>query len=334
MITLQDVARHAGVAPITVSRVINHSGYVTETVRERVEKSIAELGYVPNTLARSLRSRRTQTIALVITDITNPFFTTVARGVEDTASDSGYMVIICNTDERKQEEQKYMRMLLQRRVDGILLVPTRSGAESIKLAKKQQVSLVVLDRRVSGAVSDVVRCDSESGAYQLANLLVSLGHRRIVILAGAEGISTSDDRVQGFCRALSDAEIDSELQIFHGEFTQESGHQLTLKALSQKPAPTAIFAANNFLAMGSFRAIEEAGLRVPEDIALVGFDDLPPALVISPFLTVASQPAYEMGCRSVQLLLSRIEGKAPEEYQEVVLPTELIIRHSSGEALR
>ena len=165
--TIQDVARLAGVAPITVSRVINRSGYISQETRERVETAIAELDYVPNTLARSLRSRRTLTLALVLTDITNPFFTSVARGVEDTASDAGFTVIFCNTDENEAEEQKYLQVLLQKKVDGMLLVPARSTAKSVEYIQKQNTPVVVLDRRIPQAKSDSVRCDSELGAYQL-----------------------------------------------------------------------------------------------------------------------------------------------------------------------
>lgn len=332
MTTIQDVARRAGVAPITVSRVVNNSGYVTLAVRERVEAAIAELGYVPNTVARSLRSRRTHTLALVLTDITNPFFTTVARGVEDAASDAGFMVIFCNTDESEAEEQKYLRMLLQQRVDGILLVPARHALESIRIIQRQKTPVVVVDRRIEEAQVDVVRCDSEGGAYQLGRLLVALGHTRFALLAGPRDVSTSEDRVHGFHRALEEAGLGQKVQVYYGEFTQESGQMLTRQALAGVPAPTALFAANNFLAIGALRALQETGKGVPEEVALVGFDDLPPALVTFPFLTVAAQPAYRMGQKAVQLLLKRLQGQMSEEpHQEIVLPAELIVRASSGQ---
>ncbi len=330
MTTIQDVAKRAGVAPITVSRVINNSGYVGEDVRRRVQQAVAELGYVPNTLARSLRSRRTHTLALVLTDITNPFFTTVARGAEDAASDAGYMLLLCNTDESEAEERRYLRMILQKRVDGVLLVPAMGGVEAVRVARDQQVPVVVLDRRVADAGVDVVRCDSEGGAYELGKLLASLGHCAVATLVGPAGVSTADDRVAGFQRALVEAGIAAGAQTYHGVFTVASGREMTARAMAASPRPTALFAANNFLAIGALNALREAGLRVPEDVALVGFDDLPPALVTFPFLTVAAQPAYEMGQRAVRLLLDRIEGRAPTEPQEVVLPTELIVRGSSG----
>lgn len=331
--TILDVAKRAGVAPITVSRVINRSGYYSQETLERVESAVAELGYVPNTLARSLRSKRTQTLALVITDITNPFFTSIARGVEDTASDAGFTVIFCNTDESEVEERQYVQVLLQKKVDGILLVPARSSAQSIEFIHKQNTPVVVLDRRIPEAKADVVRCDSEGGAYHLVQLLISLGHRRIAILSGPDRVSTSLDRVSGCQRALDEAGIDAESRlVLSGEFTQNSGYNMAIEALAVTPPPTALFAANNFIAIGALRAIRDSGLRVPEDLSLVGFDDLPPTLVTFPFLTVASQPAYEMGQKATELLLNRLNKNISGDYQEIVLPTELIVRQSSGPA--
>ena len=339
MPTIQDVAKQAGVAPMTVSRVVNKSGYVAEAMRARVETAIADLGYVPNTLARSLRSRRTNTLALVVTDVTNPFFTTVARGVEDAASDAGFMVILSNTDEHEAKERRSLQMLLQKQVDGILLVPAGDATESLRVIQHQQTPVVVLDRRVSGANVDVVRCDSEQGAYQLGRLLVSLGHRTVATVAGPQGLLTSDDRVAGFQRALAEAGLERSARVYHGDIapvyygnlTQKSGYDMTLRALSDAPSPTALFATNNFLAIGALNALHDAGRRVPEDVALVAFDDLPPAFVTFPFLTVVDQPAYEMGRKAVEILLTRLDAKDPPPFHEVLLDGELIVRRSSGE---
>jgi LacI family transcriptional regulator len=331
MPTIRDVAERAGVSPITVSRVINNSGYVSQETRSRVEAAIAELQYVPNSLARSLRFKRTHTLALVLTDITNPFWTTVARGVEDAASQCGFNVILCNTDENEAKQSEYLNVLLQKQVDGFLLVPARSTPDPIVLIQSQKVPTVVLDRQVPGAQVDIVRGDSEGGAYQLVRLLLSLGHRRIAMLSGPVSISTAADRVTGYRRALHEVGLEAQAELIcYGEYTQESGYQMAQKALSLTPRPTALFAANNFIAIGALRALREVGMRVPEDMALVSFDDIPPAFVIEPFLTVAAQPAYEMGHRATELLLARLSGQAPPECQEIVLPTEIIVRRSSG----
>jgi LacI family transcriptional regulator len=334
MATIRDVAKRAGVAPITVSRVVNNSGYVSEKTRARVEAAIADLEYVPNVLARSLRSRRTNTLALILSDISNPFWTTVARGVEDAASDAGFNVILCNTDESEVEQDKYLRVLLQKQVDGVLLVPARSALEPIQFVQSQDTPVVVLDRLIPNAQADTVRGDSEEGGYQLTRLLLSLGHRRIAVLSGPQGVSTAEDRVAGYQRALTEAGLDVDpALVYYGQFSLESGYTMTQQMLAVTPRPSGLFAGNNFIAIGALRALRDAGLQVPEDLALVGFDDLPADLVVDPFLTVAAQPAYEMGRQATELLLARLSGEAPEAYQEIVLPTEIIVRQSSGQAV-
>ena len=331
MSTVRDVAKRAGVSTMTVSRVINNSGYISQDTRERVEKAIAELGYVPNYLARSLRFKQTKTIALVLTDITNPFFTTIARGVEDTASEQGFSVMFCNTDESANEEAEYLNVLLQKQVDGLILVPACSSADSVTFLQEHKVPVVILDRRVSGVQVDTVRGDSEEGAYQLIRHLSNLGHTRIAVLSGPQLVSTAVDRVAGYRRALAEAGLDGNVElVYHAQYTQEGGYQMAQQALAATPRPTALFAANNFIAFGAFRALREVGLRVPEDMSLVAFDDLPASLVMEPFLTVAAQPAYEMGQKATELLLARLSGEGPAGCQEIVLPTEVIVRRSSG----
>lgn len=334
MPTIVDVAHRAGVAAITVSRVVNDSGPVSSQVRARVERAIAEIGYVPNSVARSLRSKRTDTIALVLTDMTNPFFTTLARGVEDAASDAGMMLFICNTDERDEDEQRYVRMVLQRQTDGILLVPAGGGAAAIKQCRDHATPVVVVDRRLKDRVADVVRADSKGGALELGRLLVSLGHTATAVLSGPRFVSTADDRVAGFRQGIAEACLPQPPRVFRGEYTIESGRAMARQAMALAPQPTALFAANNFIAIGVLQALDEMKIRVPEDVAVVAFDDLPPAMVAFPFLTVAAQPAYEMGRRSVAVLLDRMSAGAKKKFHEVVLPTQLVVRRSSGDALQ
>ena len=331
MATIRDVAKRAGVAPITVSRVINNSVSVSPETRERVKDAIQELGYVPNRLARSLRLKRTNTLALVVTDITNPFWTTVARGVEDAAQDAGFTVILCNTDESEAKQEQYLDVLLQKRVDGILLVPARSSAEQVECVQKQDMPLVVLDRRVCSDQVDVVRGDSEEGACQLVRHLLSLGHRRIAVLSGPKDVSTAEDRVIGYRKALTEAGVEVRADwVLYGRFSKESGYEMTQQVLATSPRPTALFAGNNFIAIGALRALRDAGLRVPEDISVVAFDDLMADLAVEPFLTVVDQPSYEMGRQAADLLLARLSGSASDGYQEIVLPTRLTVRRSSG----
>ena len=331
MSTISDVARLAAVSTMTVSRVVNKSDYVSEATRARVERAIAELGYVPNALARQLRSKRTKTLALVMADITNPFFTTVARGVEDVAGARGFGVLFCNTDESEVEEVDYVSMLIQRQIDGVLLVPATSSSRSLALLRSQNVPVAILDRRVRSRHVDVVRGDSEAGAYALVRHLLELGHRRIAVLAGSKAVSTSVDRVAGFTRALAEAGIQPDPRLVrYGGYHQSEGYAMARDVLDVAPAPTAIFAANNFIAAGAIRAVREAGLHVPADISMVGFDDLASEWLMDPFLTVFAQPAYAIGQRATELLLERIDGQAPTTPREIVLPGELIVRRSSG----
>ena len=335
MPTIRDVAKHAGVSPITVSRVINDHDYVSTETRERVEAVIEELGYVPNMLGPSLRFKQTMTLALVMTDITNPFWTTVARGVEDVAQANGYSTILCNTDESESKQEQYLQMLLRRRIDGILLVPACSdNPKPVQIIQKQGIPVVLLDRHIPEVQVDIVRADSEAGAYQLTQHLLSLGHKRIALLTGRETVSTAVDRANGYRRALAEAGLlDSAAQLYWGEFTKESGFDMANQALAATPQPTALFAANNFIAYGALHALHEKGYHVPGDIALVTLDDNPPTFPIDPFLTVASQPAREMGQQAAQLLLERLKDPGDAEYHQIILPTKMIIRASSGQKI-
>ena len=334
MVTIRDVAKRAGVSPITVSRVINNSDYVSTATRARVEAAIDELKYVPNMLGPSLRFKQTMTLALVLTDIANPFWTTVARGVEDVAQANGYNIILCNTDESETKQEQYLNMLLRRRIDGIVLVPAQSAPEPVNMIQKQNIPVVILDRQIPGLQVDIVRADSENGAYQLTDHLLSLGHRHIAMLAGPPKVSTAIDRVRGYRQALAAAGLSEEATyIYWGAFTLDSGREMAQQALSANPQLTAFFAANNFIAIGAIQVLRELGMVVPDDIALVTVDGIPPVFSIDPFLTVANQPALEMGQQAAQLLLGRVTGELDAECQHIILPTQMIIRSSSGKGL-
>jgi len=330
MPTVLDVAKRAGVAPITVSRVINNSGYISQATRERVEAAVKELRYVPNTLARGLRSKRTKTLALVVTDITNPYFTLMARGVEDAAGASNYTVIYCNTDESEAKEENYANILAQRQVDGVLLVPAGGKVKTIKFLLSNDINVVVVDRRVSGVKIDSVQSDSEDGAYCLIKLLIELGHKRIVMITGHKDVSTSTDRVAGYRRAMVESGLGENEQVYYGEFNQQSGYELTKQAMMHSPKPTAIFGANNFIAIGIIQALRGFKIDVPGDVSVVAFDDLPESMLVSPFLTFAEQPAYEIGRVATELLLKRISGELSRGHQKLVLPTTIVQRESTG----
>ncbi len=329
MATLHDVAKRAGVSPMTVSRVVNGSTAVSPGLRSRVEQALAETGYMPNTLARSLRAQRTDTIALLIPDMTNPFFTTLAHGVEAAAREAGLTMILANSDEREDEEQRLTQMLLQRQVDGVLVAPAGTGTEVIRLCREHGVPVVAVDRRPLEGGADIVRADSEAGALDLGRLLVGLGHRDMGVLSGPASVPTAVDRVAGFRRALVEEAGLLEPTVLYGAFSIESGSEMARQAIAAARRPTALFAANNFIAIGTLHALDALGLRVPEDVAVVGLDDLPDAMVTFPFLTVASQPAFDIGRESVAMFLDRLANPARSP-REVVFPTRLVVRRSSG----
>lgn len=335
MSTIRDVARRAGVSPVTVSRVINDTGNVNAITRARVERAIEELGYVPSVMARSLRSKRTHTLALLVSDVTNPFWTTIARGVEDTAQSRGYSVFLYNTDENLAKQQRYLDVVVAQRVDGVIIAPIDLDAQHLVRLRRRNVPTVVVDRRIEGWDVDSVCSDSISGARALVHHLIRLGHRRIAMLSGPANVSTARDRVAGYRMALSEAgmPVDPRL-IKQGEYRIVSGEELAHQVLEEGLDPTAIFAANNTLAAGAIQAVGKRGLRIPQDVALVCFDDLPHLSSLFPFLTVAVQPAYDMGVNAAQLLLSRLDSGASLPPRHVVLPTRLIVRHSCGSRLR
>ncbi|MDX1995494.1 MAG: LacI family DNA-binding transcriptional regulator [bacterium] len=321
--TIHDVARRAGVAPITVSRVINNSSYISAETRARVEAAIEELHYVPNGLSRSLRSKKTNTIALLVSDITNPFWPAVTRGVEDASSERAVNVVLCNTDENPEKLENYVNVLLQRQMDGFLLVPIQGDAE-VRTIQRQQVPIVVVDRLLPEV--DVVRSDSESGAYELTRYLLELGHREIAMLCGPFEIITTQQRLAGFRRAMQEAGfVPNENLIFFGQYRPEGGYAMTMDVL-KSARPTALFAVNNFIAAGVLSALDELGLRVPEDISLVAFDDLP--IFPRSFLTVAAQRPYELGWRAASLLLDIIDGSTKPATRDTVLPVDLLVRDS------
>lgn len=334
MTTISDVAKLAGVSLVTVSRVINNADNVSPATRARVERAIDELGYVPSGVAKSLRLKRTRTLALIVPDIQNSFWTTVARGVEDAAQSSGYSIFLCNTDENTEKQRHYLEIVISQRADGVIIAPSDNKAENLSLLRKRRIPTVVMDRHIDGWDVDTVMGDSVSASRALMKHLISLGHTRIAMISGPRTTSTSTDRILGYRVALAEAGIpyDPGLVLI-GEYRSISGERLTHQLLEMEDAPTAIFAANNVIALGVIDALGAHGLRVPQDMALVCFDDLPNTSRLFPFLTVAVQPAYDLGANAAQLLLSRLESEQPPQSRHVILPSRLIIRHSCGATL-
>ncbi|MDP9316009.1 MAG: LacI family transcriptional regulator [Chloroflexota bacterium] len=328
--TMKDVAERAGVAVITVSRVINGNSFVHEETKAKVRAAISELNYIPNSAARSLRSRQTATLALVVPDITNPFWTTLARGVEDAAGMSGFTVFLSNTDEDPEKEARYLTMLMERRVDGLLIGPTPGSQRLLQHIARQNVRFVVVDRQVEGIQADVVRADTRGGAAALTQHLLLTGKRRIAYIGGPLATSTGRDRYAGYRGALLSMNVDVDPRLVKcGEFRAESGEQLTAELLASGVQADAILAGNNQIALGVLRALAAARITIPADIAVASIDDIVGLNSFGPFLTAVIQPAYEIGRLGTRVLLDKINGRS-EQVEELILPTQLVIGASCG----
>lgn len=338
MATIHDVARRAGVASITVSRALTGHAPVSAKTRVRIEAAIRELEYVPNVLARGLKGRSTRTLGLIVTDVTNPFYTLVARGVEDAAHEAGYSVILCNSDRSPAREAMYVAVLHSKQVDGLILTPTSGDREAI-LRWHRERPICLMDRTVRGlawrkAGIDIVRADSLEGARSVVGHLVEHGHRRIGLVNGPLAISTARDRREGYRRMLAEARIPHDPALErHGVFSFATGEAMGGDLLVSRPTPTAIFAGSHLLAIGVMAAAQKRGLRVPEDVALVTFDGVPQLEVVLPFFTAAVQPAYQMGERAARHFLERLDWRASghdKPGRQVLFATELTIRRSCG----
>jgi LacI family transcriptional regulator len=331
-VTIKDVARLSGVSPMTVSRVINDSERVSPDTRRRVEQAILELGYVPSRLARGLSRQRTRTLALVVPDVANPFFTLIVRGAEDFARRADYRVILCDTRADLTVERDVIEEMIAHRVEGIVIAPVsdRSKAHLRRLASFG-VPFVLIDRTVPGIDADVVLGDSVGGARRLVDHLISLGHRRIGFIVESDEVSTARDRRRGYEAALTAGGIPLDPALVANATVDPSGGfdgMRRLLALADRP--TAVFTVNNLVALGAIEAVRDAGLEVPDDIALVCFDDIEYASRLHPFLTVMEQPAETFGTLGTQLLLERIDGRSSERPRLVVLPAEFVVRKSCG----
>jgi DNA-binding LacI/PurR family transcriptional regulator len=332
--TIDDVARRAQVSRATVSRVLNNNHRVDESLRRRVLEAVQALGYQPNHVARRLRAQSSTVIGLIISDIQNPYFLSVVRGVEDAAYANRMSIVLCNSDEDTAKQKLYLQVMESERVAGLILVPT-SSVDSAGLERLQQIGIpvVLLDRSVNGLQVDVVKVDNVRGAYDAVRHLIDLGHRRLGTLAGSLHLSTGYERYQGYRNALSAAGMPvDETLVKYGDFKTESGYRLTHELMSLPQPPDAIFAANNMMALGALRALRELAVRIPEEIRLVSFDDMPWSGELYSPLTSVSQPTYELGQDAVRLLLNRI-ARRDAPYRTVMLQTQLVVRESSGAAL-
>ncbi|HMT06624.1 MAG TPA: LacI family DNA-binding transcriptional regulator [Pyrinomonadaceae bacterium] len=339
--TLSDIAEAAGVAAMTVSRVVSGVGYVSESTRERVLKALKDHNFRRNGLARGLKRRSTETVGLVLGDISNPYSTELARGVRETLLSRGFNLFICISDAGETEDTQAFKSLAEHSVDGII-VATRSnkgGDKYLRELVETNVPVVALGRDLEHRHVDLVGTDNFKGGFVATEHLIERGHKRIAFLGANLSVGSQLKRLQGYVAALEENAIavDDELVVGHGDdnvggySTEEIGFEGMKRLLSLKNRPTAVFARNDFTAIGAMRAISDAGLSIPKDVAVVGFDDIPMAARMSPSLTTVRQPMRLQGEIAATMLLDRITSKTPIRRRQRVLDCELIVRESSSE---
>jgi LacI family transcriptional regulator len=327
-VTIKDIAAEAGVTPSTVSRALNSRNGVSETIRQKVVTAATRLNYKPNMVARGLVTGRSHSIGLLVSDIRNPFFAELARGAEDAAQAAGYELILCNSDLDREKQMAYFRSLLSKHVSGVLMnsVSVLDASQLSEIHASGVPVAAFTESRRHRFLSTVV-CDNFRGGTLAGEYLVGLGHHRMAHLTGSSKHPALAERARGFVKAVHAACPCAEVSVLHGEHNLQGGHKMALRALAARPRVTAISAGNDFIAFGAMRAIFEAGLRVPEDVSLIGFDDVELASVLRPSLTTIRQPTYDMGHAAVEIVLKQArQNKVLPEHR--AFDVELVERQS------
>jgi LacI family transcriptional regulator len=331
MATIAEVAKRARASTGTVSNVIRGTARVSPALRARVEAAIRELDFHPNEIARSLKVNQTYMLGLVLPDVTNPFFPQIIRGAEDRALERGFLLVTANTDEQIERERRIVSALRSRRVDGILLAPTRGkDVDHIRRTIESGIPVVCLDRAPAGMKIDAVMLDNVRGAQECVRHLIRTGYRSIAIITGPLELGVARERLRGYEEGLREAGIEvCKNLILEGDFRENSGYRLAKDLLLQFARPSAILVSNGVMALGALQAFEELGVRCPEDVALANFDDIAGNSAFHPQLTVVSQPGYEIGSFGATLLMDRIEGKTTKKPSVVRMAPTLIVREST-----
>jgi LacI family transcriptional regulator len=327
-----DIAREAGVSQSTVSRVLNNSPRIGEATRQRVKRAMEKLGYSPNAAARTLITGRSNLIGLVVSNITNPFYPEVVEAIVATAAENDYNVILCNAQENRELQSAYLQLLIEHQVDGAILTSSLLDSEDLLTGiGYDRIPLVMVNRTVTGLRVDSVRLDNEEAGRMIAQHFYDLGHRRIGFVGGLPSTSTNESRLAGLTQRLLSlgAPLPPEY-VINGEFTRQSGYDIAQKLLSLPQRPTALACSDDSIAFGVIDAVIDAGLRTPEDVAIVGVDDVPTASLRQVGLSTIRQPAAEMGRRATKLLVERMHGGPDNEPIDIVLKPRLIVRRSCG----
>lgn len=332
MSNIKEIAKRARVSLGTVSHVLNNSATVREPIRNRVLEAVQALGYRPNQLARGLRRVQTSMIGMIIPDITNPFFPAVVRGAEDVAFSNGFRLILCNSDNHHSKELAHLNELRTFLPAGLIVIPSNFSdlTAQAEVYRQTGTGVVCIDRLPTQWSGDSVTADNEQGAYKATRYLIQLGHTILATITGPLHLTNAKDRLSGFKRALRGAKLKIAPEyIQESTFDKPGGYSKTVTLLKLIPRPTAIFAGNDMIALGCLLAIREAGLRCPEDVSLIGFDDLDLGETTNPALSSVSQSGYQLGATAANLLVDRIKGNGGPA-KHVVLETSLTIRNSAA----
>ncbi|MCG9595483.1 substrate-binding domain-containing protein [Vibrio sp. Isolate25] len=323
MATMKDIARLAGVSTSTVSHVINKSRYVSEEISERVNKAAQELNYTPSALARSLKMNRTKTIGMLVTTSTNPFFGEVVKGVERSCYQQGYNLILCNTEGDNERMRESINTLLQKRVDGLILMCSSLEGERIDVFEKYpDIPVVVMDWGPMLFTSDKIQDNSLRGGYMAAKHLIEAGHKEIGCITGPLVKHQAQMRYEGYKRALIEASLEFNPNwIIEADFECEGGHEAFIKMHAKGPLPSSIFVCNDMMAMGVINAANEKGIRIPQDLSIVGYDDIQISKFMTPALTTIHQPKYRLGKAAVEALLKKLDGGETEPQVVQLEPT-------------
>jgi DNA-binding LacI/PurR family transcriptional regulator len=335
--TLVDVARLAGVVPMTASRAINGSGYASEEVRERVLKVARQLHYRPNVLARQLKGQRLNAVGILLPDIANPFSSELLRGIKEVLVKAGYTAFVATADRSIDQERSALQAFVDHRIDGLLVATrgTQLGDEALREITRRGVPLVTIGRPVKIPAVDWITADHWRGAYDVVSHLIQLGHKRIGFIGLSEGPDRSPRRYEGYCAALRDAGLGVVAEYAVGSVvapafaTEQDGYEGMMTLAKLKRPPTAVFARNDFAAIGALRAAHTLGLKIPQQMAIAGFDDIPVATYTVPPLTTVRQPIAEQGREAAKLLIGRIEKTQPGKAKHICMDCRLIVREST-----
>ena len=330
-VTIADVAKLAGVSTATVSRALSGADGVSAQVRKKVSETADRIGYRPNELARSLRTTRTRTLGLVVSDVVNPFFGELAVAIEEAAHASGFSVILCNTNEDTSRQDEYIQLLRARQIDGLLLTPALDESPALRAAALEGIPMVFVDRALPAVEVPVVRADGRRATKDLVDHLVGLGHERIAIISGPRQTLTGRERLDAFRARMRRHGLRVPRELIRvGNFQMRSGRVAAAELLDLDEPPTAVFAADNLMALGALHEIRRRGLRIGRDLALAGFDDPPWFQLLDPPMTTVAQPVKKLGELAVETLLQTVAGATASSH---VLECSLIVRNSCGEAL-